>query len=383
MRAAPMMVPSAVLTVPEDVAGDLTLLAWDAYLPLTHPMTASEYLSVCHTMRLPGGSLFPLPIVLPVPENLAKHLHNGDLIAMTGASGFQARVCVQEVFWRDLLKEAQSVYLTADPSHPGVARLLSQSPWCVTGDVTLSHPPRSPFVEPCRPDQVRALIAARKWRTVAAFQTRNPIHRAHEYLHKVALEICDGLLLHPLTGPTKSDDIPAAIRMESYRVLLEGYYPPDRVLLATFPAAMRYAGPREALFHAIVRRNYGATHFIIGRDAAGFSNFYGPQDAIRLLETHAAEVGIIPLAFGSVGYCPLCRHTVSQRTCPHTGDWLTLSGTEVREKLRSGCGLPPEFSRPEVSGYLQDALRESYAALSSGGGGGSPGGWLGDDLSGH
>ncbi|AUW93875.1 sulfate adenylyltransferase [Sulfobacillus thermotolerans] len=350
------MTYAKVIAVTADVAWDVTLLTWGAYAPLQHLMTGEEYHSVCETMRLPNGTIFPLPMVLPVPASVAEAVHPGEDLEMVGRYGFAGQIKVTEIFKRDLLDEAATVYLTTDIRHPGVAHLLSQSPWCLAGDIKVLHPPDLPFREPVHPDQVKALIRKYQWRTIAAFQTRNPIHRAHEYLHKVALEVCDGLLLHPLIGSTKRDDIPAAIRMASYHILLDAYYPKHRVILATFPAAMRYAGPREALFHAIVRKNYGATHFIIGRDAAGVGDFYGPYDAIHLLEQHAQELGLTPLAFPAVGFCPRCQQTVSERTCPHRSEWFTLSGTQVRETLRAGQNLPAEFSRPEVSHYLQRAL---------------------------
>ncbi|MCL6562220.1 MAG: sulfate adenylyltransferase, partial [Firmicutes bacterium] len=249
---------------------------------------------------------------------------------------------------------------TTDPRHPGVAELLAQSPWCVAGPVTLVEPGSLPYPEPADPAGVRAAIQARGWATVAAFQTRNPVHRAHEYLHKVALEVVDGLLVHPLVGPTKADDLPAPIRLEAYRIALRHYYPPDRVLLAVYPAPMRYAGPREALLHALVRRNYGATHMIVGRDHAGVGGYYPPEAAAEWLAHHAAELGITPLVFEAVGYCPRCAALVSRRTCPHPAEgWETVSGTELRRRLARGDPIPAEWMRPEVAAYLRRAVSAS------------------------
>jgi sulfate adenylyltransferase len=349
------------LTLDARGVADLGLLATGAYSPLTGFLGRDDYLRVLHEMRLATGLPWSLPITLRTADGAAL----GDTVALRGPDGrILGLLDVREVFKHSKDEEAQLVYGTTDAKHPGVAQLYAQGDTLVGGDIRLLTRPSPPFPElALDPADTRRTFAERGWRTVVGFQTRNPVHRAHEYIQKAALETVDGLLLHPLLGPTKDDDVPAAVRVSSYRVLLERYYPQDRVLLAGFPAAMRYAGPREAVFHALVRKNYGCTHFIVGRDHAGVGNYYGSFDAQKIFERFApGELGIQPVCFEHTFFCRTCGGMASPKTCPHDGEsHVTLSGTKVREMLRSGELPPPEFSRPEVVQVLADGLREVVA----------------------
>jgi sulfate adenylyltransferase len=313
-------------------------------------------------MHLAGGLPWSMPITLSINESEAKEIHPGSHVALSYDGRRLAILEVQEVFTRDRGHEAEQVFRTRDEKHPGVAALQRESDTLVGGPVSVfADLPPQPFAEyRLKPAETRKSFADRKWRTIVGFQTRNPIHRAHEYLTKVAMEVVDGLLLHPLVGETKSDDIPAAIRMQAYNALLEGYYPQDRVLLSVNPAAMRYAGPREAIFHALVRKNFGCTHFIVGRDHAGVPGYYGPYDAQYIFsEFEPGELGIQPLFFENSFFCLTCGNMATEKTCPHPAeDRVSLSGTKVREMLRNGELPPPQFSRPEVARILADAMRE-------------------------
>lgn len=356
------MRPDNLIKTPEALAigtmeaADAELLAHGAYAPLHGFMNHDQYQSVVDSLHLPDGAVFPLPIVLPVGEADAQAIGIGDVIAVQDGRGFAAEVQVTDKFQRDLLKEAERVYGTASRVHPGVDALLRQSSWCIAGPVTTRKGVVSPYPEPAWPDEVKAWIRSREWQTVTFFQTRNPTHRAHEHMLKMALEMTDGLVLHPLVGPTKADDVSPPIRMATYRTLIQEYFPRDRILLATFSAAMRYAGPREALFHGLVRKNYGATHFIVGRDAAGVGNFYGSDDARRLFESLAEEVGLVPVTFDKIGYCPKCLGMASVKSCPHQERWFSMSGTMVRELLVAGEHPPEEIMRPEIA----DIVVEGY-----------------------
>jgi sulfate adenylyltransferase len=335
---------------------DLELLSCGALSPLDGFMGRDDYESVLESMRLVNGLPWALPVCLAVVEP-----PRADRVALVAPSGDPVAVLdIDDVYEYDKEREAQQAFRTTDPAHPGVARLYDQSPLYVAGRVTVFDLPAAAFPELAKtPAETRAEFASRDWRRVVGFQTRNPIHRAHEYLTKVALETVDGLLIHPLVGDTKSDDVPAATRVECYRVLLDGYYPADRVVLSSFPAAMRYAGPREAIWHAICRKNYGCSHFIVGRDHAGVGDYYGTYDAQLIFDDFEPhELDIEPMFFEHSFWCRACGAMASAKTCPHDREQhVFLSGTKVRELLGNGELPPVEFSRPEVAQVLIDAYR--------------------------
>jgi sulfate adenylyltransferase len=345
------------VTISSRELADLDMIASGALSPLTGFMGREQYESVLKTMRLPGGLPWSLPVCLAVDE-----APTGDRVVLAGEDGRTYAVLeVSEVFDYDAEREAELCYRTTDEAHPGVARVLGQKPRYLAGDVTVFERPTPPFAElALDPAETRALFAERGWRRVVGFQTRNPIHRAHEYLTKVALETVDGLLIHPLVGDTKSDDIPSKVRVDCYRALIEGYYPPDRVIVSAFPAAMRYAGPREAIWHAICRKNYGCSHFIVGRDHAGVGSYYGTYDAQLIFdEFEPHELDIEPMMFEHSFWCTKCGSMASTKSCPHgPEDRVFLSGTKVREMLAAGEEPPIEFTRPEVADILIEAYRK-------------------------
>jgi sulfate adenylyltransferase len=340
---------------------DAHCIAIGAFSPLRGFMGSGDHASVCRDMRLGDGTVWSLPVLLALDERRASERRPGETVVLDDPDGEPlALLAVSEVYEVDVEAEVEACFGTGDPAHPGVAARREQGSHCVAGEIEALRVPRSPFPEhDLTPAQSRARFDELGWRTVVAFQTRNPVHRAHEYLQKVALEIVDGLFLQPLVGETKGDDIPAAVRMRCYETLLAGYYPADRVVLGTFPAAMRYAGPREAIFHALVRKNYGCTHLIVGRDHAGVGNYYGSYDAQRIFDQfNGDELGIVPLKFEHTFWCHACEGMASPRTCPHGDDQhLVLSGTRVREMLARGEMPPQEFTRPEIARILIDAAR--------------------------
>lgn len=349
------------LTLTGRELNDLALIANGACSPLTGFMTREDYQPVVDSMRLANGLPWSIPVVLAVDRDEAPT--PGSRAALYDGEGeLRGVIEVEDVFEYDKPREARNVYRTEEEKHPGVAALYERKDALVGGPVWVLPRERNP--ESLTPSETRAEFERRGWKTIVGFQTRNPVHRAHEYIQKCALEIVDGLLLHPLVGETKGDDIPAEVRMRCYRTLLENYYPADRVVLSTMPAAMRYAGPREAIFHAMIRKNYGCTHFIVGRDHAGVGSYYGTYDAQKLFdEFDPAELGIMPLKFENSFYCRRCQQMGSKKTCSHDSEFhVSLSGTKVREMLRAGELPPPEFSRPEVAQILIEASRETASA---------------------
>jgi len=349
------------LRLSERTQSDLELIAVGGFSPLQGFMSQQEYLAVVRDMHLPNGLPWTIPITLPVAQEVADQLKVGSLVALDRADGKMIGVLeLAEKFTYDKELEAQQVYRTTDDKHPGVKVLYEQGEMYLAGAVwLLERLPHPQFPQyQIDPEQARAMFQAKGWHTVVGFQTRNPIHRAHEYIQKCALEIVDGLFLHPLVGATKSDDIPADVRMRCYEIVLEKYYPRDRVILAINPSAMRYAGPREAVFHAILRKNYGCTHFIVGRDHAGVGNYYGTYDAQHIFrEFSPGALGITPLMFEHAFYCTRTQSMATSKTSPSTPEErIHLSGTKVRELLSRGEMPPPEFTRPEVAQELMKAM---------------------------
>jgi len=346
----------------ERAQSDVEMIGVGAFSPLRGFLTEADYRSVVEKMRLMTGLPWSIPVTLQIARAQADSLKEGTEIALVdGRNTILAVLNLAEKYAPNREEEARKVYGTSETAHPGVAAVLGGGEVYLGGEIhVLNRPDTVAFPAYHRdPAQTRAVFRERGWRTVVGFQTRNPIHRAHEYITKCALEIVDGLMLHPLIGKTKSDDTPADVRMRCYEILMENYYPQDRVLLSVYPAAMRYGGPREAIFHAIARKNYGCTHFIVGRDHAGVGNYYGTYDAQKIFDEFApGELGIQPLKFENAFFSRVTGQMGTAKTAPGGPEsQVNLSGTKVREMLGKGELPPPEFSRPEVAEVLITAMK--------------------------
>jgi len=347
---------------------DVFMLAMGAYTPLDGFMSRDDWRGSCLDMKLTGGVFWPIPITLPVSKDLANSIRPEEDVALVDAetSEILAVMNVKEKYSIDKLFEAEHVYRTCDPKHPGVAKVLGQGDVNLGGPVHVLSEGEYPAKYPglyIRPAQSRAMFLERGWSNVAAFQTRNPMHRSHEHLVKIAVEVSDGVFIHQVLGKLKEGDIPADVRARAIQAMIDNYFRPETVIQAGYPIEMRYAGPREALLHALIRQNFGCSHLIVGRDHAGVGNYYGPFDAHHIFDQlWPGALYTKPLKIDVTFYCRKCFGMATAKTCPHDPRYhISISGTQQREMLSTNADIPPEFSRPEVVAIL----KEYYASLKS------------------
>ncbi|WP_131668955.1 sulfate adenylyltransferase [Psychrobacter pygoscelis] len=357
------------ITLSSRERGDLIMLGIGGFTPLDGFMNQADWQGVVDDMTLKSGDnaglFWPIPITLSTSEQLASTLNQGDKVALVADDGeIMGILTVEETYKIDKDHECQQVFTTTDATHPGVKQVLEQGEVNVAGKVEVLSQGEFPTLYPeiyKTPAETRALFEEKNWQTVAAFQTRNPMHRSHEYLAKIAIEICDGVMIHSLLGALKPGDIPAEVRQEAIRTLIDNYFKKDTVIQAGYPLDMRYAGPREALLHALFRQNYGCSHLIVGRDHAGVGDYYGPFDAQAIFDVIDRDaMQTKPLKIDWTFWCNACQAMASTKTCPHDAEHhVKVSGTKLRKALSEDDDVPDNFSRPEVLAIL----REYYAGI--------------------
>ena len=346
------------IVIKDRYVSDCEMIANGGFSPLEGFMCKEDAENVINNLHLKNGLLWSIPVVLPILDEVFNNLKIGDEVALYDKNNrLIAIMVVEDKFNLDLENYCKNVFKTTDIEHPGVKVVKEAGNNFIGGEIVrlVNRPVREGIDEKyyLDPTEVREIIKKKGWKRVVAFQTRNPIHRAHEYIIKVALEPMDGVMIHPLVGETKPDDIPADVRMQCYETLIDNYFNKEKVNLSVLPASMHYAGPREAIHHMLMRKNYGATHMIIGRDHAGVGDYYGTYEAQEFVDKYTEELGIQPLKFEHSFYCTKCENMASAKTCPHPKeDHVHLSGTKVRAMLREGKRPPKEFSRPEVADIL-------------------------------
>jgi sulfate adenylyltransferase len=345
------------INIQDRFVSDCEMIAIGGFSPLTGFMDKNTAISVIEKIKLPGGTIWSIPILLPISKSYHVKIKNGDKVILQDKyNRVIAIIEVSEKFTLDLENYCQKVFKTTEIAHPGVKAVKEAGKYFLAGDIKLINRPlrekidKNYFKDPL---QTRKEFKEKGWNSIVAFQTRNPIHRAHEYLIKCALEITDGALIHPLVGETKPDDIPVNVRMQCYETIIENYFNTEKTMLTVLPTAMRYAGPKEAIHHMIMRKNYGCTHMIIGRDHAGVGDYYGTYEAQVLVDKVSEQLGIVVLKFEHSFYCKKCENMATKKTCSHSADaHVFLSGTKVRKMLKDGEKPPKEFSRQEVAEVL-------------------------------